>query len=114
MVRELAAGTSQEKLIGQLIARGWPEVSARHFIANIAQTAQQHNDVDEDRENLIDRYRRRIIRDFVMTTITFTMMLLTITFFESFNVVGLFFLGMSVYVLIDMVIAYIAFIKIRK
>jgi hypothetical protein len=114
MVKQLVAGTSQEKLINQLIERGWPKESARHFVVNIAQTVHQRDDVDEDRENQIDEYRRRIVRDMILGAITFTMMLLSITFSESFSFVGLVFLGMSVYALIDMVIVFIAYSKIRK
>ncbi|GEM_PF-6524361 len=112
--KQLAAGVSHEKLIHELLARGWPEESARHFIVNLAQTVQQRDDVSEDRDNLIEEYRRRILRNFILGLMSFTMMLLTISFFASFSLISFVFLGTSVYAFVDMVIAYIAFTRIRK
>jgi hypothetical protein len=114
MIRQLASGVSQEKLIVQLKARGWPEVSARQFVANLAQTALQHDDVDDERDAHIEQLRRRILRDFILVLITSTMMFLSITFFATFSLIGLFFLGMSLYAFIDMILAYILYIRIRK
>ena len=114
LVKQLASGTSQELLISQLIERGWPEVSARHFIANIAQTASQHNDVDEVREIVAAQFRSRIIRDLIIGLIFFGLVLLSMTFFEALDMLALFFFGMSVYSFVDMVIAFIGYSRNRK
>jgi hypothetical protein len=39
VVRQLVAGADQRSVIQQLIERGWPEVSARKFVSNLAQTS---------------------------------------------------------------------------
>ncbi|MCL4507432.1 MAG: hypothetical protein M1434_00350 [Chloroflexi bacterium] len=114
LVKQLAAGTSQELLISQLVERGWPAVSARQFIANVAQTASQHNDVDEERENDAAQFRSRIVRDLIMGLICFGLMLLSMSFFEGQDMLALFFFGMSVYAFVDMLVAFIGYTHNRR
>ena len=72
IARQLAKGTKPQTLIGQLVARGWPEVSARQFVANARQTLSvfevNPGELDERTKN-VRLYKRRIIRGLVLTLI---------------------------------------------
>ena len=114
MVKKLVAGVSHEKIVQQLVERGWPAVSARQFVANLAQTVHQRDDVGEDREVKLAEYRERFIRSFITGLTTFGLMLAMIMFVESLQMIAFFFLGLSVFSFVDMAIAYIGYMKIRK
>ena len=107
VVRQLAAGKSQELVSQQLIARGWPEISARHFVSNAAPTASEHNAVDnpEEREVMVEVYRRRMIRDLIMIVASLVLMLVVVKLFPEYGVLALFLLGMTALSTIDFIVA---------
>jgi hypothetical protein len=116
VMRQLAAGKSQELVIQQLIERGWPEVSARHFVANAAPNAKEHNAVEngEEREVLAELYRRRMIRDVWLAVVSLGLMLAVVNFFPTLTAMALFFLSMTVFSFIDFVVALLGWTKNRS
>ena len=115
VVRQLAAGKSQELIIQQLIARGWPEISARHFVANAAPNAKEHNVVDNSEERVVvaELFRRRMIRDVWLLAVSLGLMLAVVNFFPAMTALALFFLSMTVFSCIDFIVALLGWTKNR-
>jgi len=116
VVRQLAAGKSQELVIQQLIARGWPEISARHFVANAAPNAKEHNVVDNSEEQVVvaELFRRRMIRDAWLSAVSLGLMLAVVNFFPAMTALALFFLSMTVFSCIDFIVALLGWTKNRS
>ena len=118
VVKQLVAGRSQETVIRQLVNRGWPEVSARHFVANLAQTASQHRDRDggddEERVIMAELYRRRMLRDLVLSVVCCGAMFVLFIFVRTVPALTLFVLSMAVFSLVDLITALVGWWRYRK
>jgi hypothetical protein len=62
VARQLAAGHSQEHVIQQLIARGWPAASAQQFVANARRISGMYRAAATERVLALRHCRGRILR----------------------------------------------------
>src|SRR6266496_2708676 len=115
VVEQLVAGRSQVTVVKQLVNRGWPEVSAQHFVANLAQTAsQRHDENDEERAYIAELFRRRMLRDLVLTILCCIIMFVLFTFIRTLPALTMFFLSMTVFSLVDLITAFVGWWRYRK
>ena len=115
VVKQLVAGRPQETVVKQLVQRGWPEVSARHFVANAAQAASQHREEnDEERAYIAELFRRRMLRDLVLTVICCGATFVLYDFAHTMPALPLFFLSMTVFSLVDLITALVGWWRYRK
>jgi hypothetical protein len=114
VIRQLMNGKSQEFVIGQLVARGWPEVSARTFVANAARNAKGHHEPDEERQAIAEYYRRRTRRSFVLSIVSLAITLVAFSLSGVWQTLSFISLSMTVYVVVDFVVALIAWLRYRR
>jgi hypothetical protein len=110
VLNQLVAGRSQDAVTQSLVARGWPEVSARQFVVNTAQSvARPHVQVEQDDERHVvaELFRRRALRDLMLTTGFLLAMLIAGDLFPSAPALTLFFLSMCTCSFVDLVVALI-------
>jgi hypothetical protein len=115
-MNQLISGKSREMVTQSLVARGWPEVSARQFVINTAQAISKPQiQVDEDDEHqaIAEMFRRRITRDFLLTSGFMLGMLAANDLFPSAPVLTLFFLSMCTFSFVDLLIALIGWWRNR-
>jgi hypothetical protein len=82
---ELARGQSREDVVALLVRRGWPEVSARHFVDNKVQQLDRQRKPSQENAVTAEMYRRRMIRGLVWTIVG---VVLTIIMYRSANSAG--------------------------
>ena len=60
ITRQIADGISHEALIQQMVQQGWPEVSAKRFVLNVARAANKHRRIGS--EERVDKAKARMVR----------------------------------------------------
>ncbi|MCL5999401.1 MAG: hypothetical protein M1546_25565 [Chloroflexi bacterium] len=123
--RQLAAGQGRDVIIQQLVTRGWPEVSARHFVTNAAQTAHspqsqaaQHAGEDarddEERAVVAELYRRRMIRGLVWALTGLFTLAMFFNVSQALGGVSLFFMAAIIFGAVDFVVGLIGWWRNRN
>src|SRR5512141_1563097 len=64
VIRQKINGTPTEAIVSQLIARGWPELTARQFVTNVSSNGAVQIDLGE-RYAVLKGYLIRMVRGFV-------------------------------------------------
>ena len=119
VIRQLMNGKSREAVTQDLVARGWPEVSARQFVTNAAQSLQSlasplvKPEEDEERRYMAEMFRRRAARDFLLTAMFMIGMFIVFDLFPSLQMLALFFLSMCAFSFVDLLVALIGWWRNR-
>jgi hypothetical protein len=67
VIRELVRGRSQDALVQHLTSRGWPQASARQFVANAARLSNEYREVNRERRWVINHCKSRMLRGLLWT-----------------------------------------------
>ena len=59
---QLTGGTSPQTLIDQLVAHGWPRVTAQHFVANASHLSMVYQAGEHERDCAVQRYKQQTLR----------------------------------------------------
>jgi hypothetical protein len=102
IAKQLARGAKPQTLINQLIARGWPEATARQFVSNARRAHLQraleafdtHNTAQGEPERQIREYRRRILRGLLCSLIGLALIVVGLGMHDTSN--GLYHFSMGV------------------
>jgi hypothetical protein len=116
VVSQLMSGKSREVVTQTLVARGWPEVSARQFVVNTAQSLtkpQIQAEEDDERHMVAEIFRRRATRDFLFTAGFMIGTLAANDLFPSAPMLSLFFLSMCTFSFVDLLVALIGWWRNR-
>jgi hypothetical protein len=116
VISQLMSGKSHEVVTQTLVARGWPEVSARQFVLNTAQSLtkpQIQAEEDDERHMVAELFRRRAARDFLLTAGFMIGTLAVNDLFPSAPLLTLFFLSMCTFSFADLLIALIGWWRNR-
>ena len=126
--KQLAAGQGHDVIIQQLVTRGWPEVTARHFVVNAAQTTHSPQSVqsqsaqhageddrdDEERAIVAEMYRRRMIRGLVWALTGLFTLAMFFSVSQALGGVSLFFMAAVIFGTVDFVVGLIGWWRNRN
>jgi hypothetical protein len=114
--RELQQGSSQDSVTGILIARGWPEVTARQFVARAAQSAPARPAPIkvEERQSAILVYKRRMLRGLLWMLGGFVISVASLSLVRSNGGGSLVFFGAMIFGVIDFLAGFVGWWRCRK
>jgi hypothetical protein len=112
---ELARGQSREDVVTLLVRRGWPEVSARHFVENKAQKLPTQRESSRESTVTAEMYRRKMIRGLIWTVVG---VILTAVMYRASSSTGssMYFIwwGTVLFGLVDFVTGLIGWLSHRR
>lgn len=114
--RQLAMGMSRSDVMQQLIARGWPEVTAQQFVTNAAQSViplRPEDTEEKERQYMAKLLRRRAALDLLLTAVCALGSFVAFVLVTSLHALAFFFLSMGILSLIDLLLSFIGWWHIR-
>ncbi len=104
IINELLRGVSEESALKQLVKRGWPEVTARQFVANAVRQTHEYREKDQARklQFFTNRARIRIIRGIIWIVAGLAILLMAGDVTSLSGLMAVFFAGAIVFGCMDL------------
>ena len=118
VAHELRQGSSQESAAGILVARGWPDITARQFVARTAQnveviTQAEPSETDK-RQAAIMVYKRRMVRGVLWMIGGIAIYVASLNIVRSYNGGSFVFFGSIIFGIIDFLAGFVGWWRSRK
>lgn len=115
--QQLSHGVSSDVVVKQLLDRGWPEVTARQFVANAARNAgaaTQDAGSSAERRQIAELYKRRMFRGLAWTLGGLAITLVSLDLARYNGGVSFFCFGAILFGFIDFLTALAGWWRYRK